>query len=145
MYDGLVATVSQLNVHPNQFSIIPGDVDFTLQVRDLSSDNMEEFVDQISMEFGFEYELLHSSEPAKCDETIMNHIRSAARYHDLSFLELPSRASHDAQCFTHCPMGMIFVPSVDGISHSPDEYTTKEMCYNGLTVLIETIRRIDGD
>ena len=62
----------------------------------------------------------------------------------LKAIEMPSRASHDAQNFTWCPMGMIFVPSIGGVSHSPEEETTNEMCYNGANVLTETIRRIDG-
>ena len=56
---------------------------------------------------------------------------------------MPSRASHDAQNFNFCPMGMIFVPSIGGISHSPKEKTTDEMCINGLEVLVKTIQMID--
>ena len=40
-------------------------------------------------------------------------------------------------------MGMIFVPSKDGISHSSEEYTSPEQCDNGINVLTETIKKID--
>jgi len=140
---GLVATVSQLDVSPNQFSVVPGQVDFTVQVRDLDALAMEDFVDDVCKKFGMRCEILHTSEPADCDNIVMEYIRDAAKELGLTTMDMPSRASHDAQNFTFCPMGMIFVPSIEGISHSPDEKTTDEMCYNGLNVLIETIKRID--
>ena len=142
-YDGLVATVGVLDVHPNAFSVVPGRVDFTLQVRDLSSNSMEQFVAEICKKFDLRFEIIHSSEPALCDRMVMKHIASSSDDLNLKSIEMPSRASHDAQNFTFCPMGMIFVPSIGGISHSPKEDTTDEMCYNGVEVLTETVRRID--
>ena len=142
-YDGLVATVGELTVSPNAFSVIPGQVDMTMQVRDLSVDTMERFVDEISKEFDLRIDIAHASEPALCDSNIMDYIDEAADTLGLKSTQLPSRASHDAQCFTNCPMGMIFVPSVNGISHSPDEYTTDDHCLQGAKVLIETLRQLD--
>jgi len=141
--NGLVATVGVLNVRPNAFSVVPGAVDFTLQVRDLDSAHMESFVKDVCSKFDLEYQIAHKSEPALCDQGIMRHIMDSCDKYTLTAAQMPSRASHDAQNFTFCPMGMIFVPSVDGISHSPKEYTTDKMCYNGTNVLIDTIRRID--
>ena len=127
-FDGLVATVGELTVSPNAFSVIPGQVDLTLQVRDLDVDNMEKFVDKVSKEFDLRIDFAHTSEPALCDEKIMQHIEDVCFDNKFKAIQLPSRASHDAQCFRNCPMGMIFVPSVGGISHSPDEYTSDEHC-----------------
>ena len=143
-YDGLVATVGELTVSPNSFSVIPGQVDLTLQVRDLDVDNMDKFVETVSKSFDLRYDIVHQSEPALCDPVLRHIIEEVSEEEGLSVIEMPSRASHDAQNFTWCPMAMIFVPSIGGISHSPDEETTEEMCYNGLNVLTETIRRIDG-
>lgn len=143
MYDGLVATVGEVAVTPNAFSVIPGRVDLTIQVRDLDVDNMEQFVEKVAKEFDLRIDFVHESQPALCDEWLMGLITEAAGSLDLKHTELPSRASHDAQNFTFCPMGMIFVPSVNGISHSPKEYTSEEQCINGAKVLIETIKRID--
>ena len=142
-FDGLVATVGQLSVSPNAFSVIPGQVDLTLQVRDLDVNNMEKFVENVAKEFDLRVEIAHASEPALCDSDIIDIIGDVSDQLGLKSIELPSRASHDAQCFTNCPMGMIFVPSVNGISHSPDEFTTDEHCLNGAKVLLETIRRLD--
>jgi N-carbamoyl-L-amino-acid hydrolase len=139
--DGLVATVGVLDVHPNAFSVVPGRVDFTLQVRDLYADTMESFVENVCNKFDLRYDIRHQSEPALCDEKIMQFISESCG--DLKSIEMPSRASHDAQNFTWCPMGMIFVPSIGGISHSPKEETTEQMCINGSNVLTKTIKMID--
>jgi len=139
--DGLVATVGVLDVHPNAFSVVPGRVDFTLQVRDLYADTMESFVEDVCNKFDLRYDIRHQSEPALCDEKIMQFISESCG--DLKSIRMPSRASHDAQNFTWCPMGMIFVPSIGGISHSPKEKATDQMCINGANVLTNTIKMID--
>lgn len=141
--DGLVATVGVLDVFPNAFSVVSGQVDFTLQVRDLDSKVMEEFVEDVCKEFDLRYEIAHQSEPALCNDKIKQHISESCEELNLKSILMPSRASHDAQNFTFCPMGMIFVPSIGGISHSPKEDTTDKMCYDGVNVLINTILRID--
>lgn len=59
---------------------------------------------------------------------------------------MPSGAGHDAQNMAHiAPTAMIFVPSVDGISHSPKELTRWEDCANGAEVLYRTILAIDKE
>ena len=56
MYDGLVATVGQFAVHPNAFSVIPGQVDLTLQVRDLDANVMDEFIDKVANSFDLRFD-----------------------------------------------------------------------------------------
>ena len=142
-YNGLVATVGQLEVSPNQFSVVPGRVDFTIQVRDLDAESMEQFVEEACTEFGINARVTHRSEPALCSSWIQDVIEHVCDDFNLKSVRMPSRASHDAQNFTFCPMGMIFVPSVDGISHSPKEFTTEEQCNNGARVLSAVIEKID--
>ena len=139
----ITATVGVLTVSPNKFSIVPGRVDFTVQIRDTDSTSMENFLQVIHEEFGFAYEVTESQEPIQCDPTLIDCIKESATALDVPYMELPSRAGHDAQVFFHCPMAMMFVPSRGGISHSPLEYTSPNQCYTGLNVLIETLRRID--
>jgi N-carbamoyl-L-amino-acid hydrolase len=68
----------------------------------------------------------------------------AAHELGLTFLLMPSGAGHDAQNMARiAPTGMIFVPSVGGISHSPKEYTRPEDMENGVNVLLHTILKID--
>ncbi len=71
-------------------------------------------------------------------------IETAARELDLSYRSMPSGAGHDAQDMAKiAPTGMIFVPSVDGISHAPNEATTAADMANGADVLLRTILAID--
>jgi N-carbamoyl-L-amino-acid hydrolase len=59
-------------------------------------------------------------------------------------MHLPSGAGHDAQNIAKiAPMGMIFVPSIGGVSHSPKELTRWTDCANGANVLLQTILRVD--
>ena len=140
-YDGLVATVGKLDVKPNLFSIIPGQVDLTLQIRDLDTNNLIKFASDVSTRFGLDYNVEYVSVPALCDKGVMNTIEESVG--DLKCITMPSRASHDAQNFTKCPMGMIFVPSKDGISHSHEEFTSPDQCINGVVVLAKTVHRMD--
>jgi N-carbamoyl-L-amino-acid hydrolase len=72
-------------------------------------------------------------------------IADSAQSLGLTHRLMPSGAGHDAQDMTHiAPTGMIFVPSVDGISHSPKEYTSPEDMANGANVLLRTVLAIDG-
>ena len=58
---------------------------------------------------------------------------------------MPSGAGHDAQEIADiCPMGMIFVPSRDGISHSPREFSKPEDIANGANVLLQSLLKLDG-
>ena len=140
-HDGLVATVGVLDVIPNAFSVVPGRVDFTLQIRDLDSNVMMDFVDDVCKKFDLRYDIEHQSEPALCDKEIQQFIQDSCL--DLKSIHMPSRASHDAQNFTFCPMGMIFVPSIGGYSHSPLEKTSDKHCCDGVRVLTDVVRRID--
>ena len=71
-------------------------------------------------------------------------IGRAAAGMNLNTMRLPSGAGHDAQQIARlCPMGMIFVPSVGGISHSPKELTTWADCANGANVLLRTVLELD--
>jgi N-carbamoyl-L-amino-acid hydrolase len=71
-------------------------------------------------------------------------IEASARLLGLAYMHLPSGAGHDAQVLaTLGPMGMIFVPSIDGISHSPRELSTWSDCANGTSVLLHTLLAVD--
>jgi N-carbamoyl-L-amino-acid hydrolase len=86
-----------------------------------------------------------SAEPAPTDERMQRIIADAATALGLSCQLMPSGAGHDAQDISHiAPAGMIFVPSVGGISHSPKEYTAPEDIANGANVLLRTVLAIDG-
>jgi N-carbamoyl-L-amino-acid hydrolase len=148
-----VATVGHLTVSPNATNTVPGQVDFRIDLRDLSQANLAQLVDRMETEFAAiamatgtkltMRETLHVL-PTLATASIQETIQRVCENLDLPYTHLPSRAGHDAQeigRFTD--MGMIFVPSLAGVSHSEDEYTSPEDCTHGATVLLHTMLELD--
>jgi len=76
-------------------------------------------------------------EPVQLDKSVQSAIAGAAHALGLTTLELASGAGHDAQALASVtPSGMIFVPSVEGISHDPAEFTPWQDCVHGADVLL---------
>ena len=148
-----VGTVGRLIVKPGAPNVIPGQVDLTVELRDLSMEKIESLWSQIENEAQkiagrfdteFSYVRQHSNVAALSDPKIRQVILDAAQSLQLSTLLMPSGAGHDAQDLAQIgPMGMIFVPSVRGISHSPHEFTRPQDVTNGANVLLQTILRLD--
>ena len=149
-----VGTVGQLTVTPNAPNVIPGFVRHTIEFRDLSESTLarlgaaiRERASQIARETGTEItikQVVHDP-PAVAAPEIQQQIEAAAASLGLRTMHLPSGAGHDAQFLAKiAPMGMIFVPSVGGISHSPKEFTRWSDCANGANVLLQTILRVDA-
>ena len=149
-----VATVGRIRAEPGAPNVIPGRVVMSLEIRDLDADKIQEVFDGIKAEaaeiaeaqetpVSFT-ELDVASPPAPTDLRVRKIIAQSAEVSGLSFKFMPSGAGHDAQDMTHvAPTGMIFVPSVDGISHSPKEFTSAEDMANGANVLLRTVLAID--
>jgi beta-ureidopropionase / N-carbamoyl-L-amino-acid hydrolase len=144
-----VGTVGQLDVSPNSPNIVPGLVRLVVELRDLSADKIaalgrriqeraKEIAAQTKTEISFRPAAHHDS--ALAAPEVQKSIEAAAAKLGLRTERLPSGAGHDAQAMaTLGPMGMIFVPSVAGISHSPKEFTRWEDCANGANVLCQTV------
>lgn len=149
-----VATVGRIRAEPGAPNVIPGRVVMSLEIRDLSTDKILRVFDAVETEAAriaenrgtpirFEPTGV-ASIPAPTDERMRRIISAAAVDLNLSYRVMPSGAGHDAQDMTHiAPTGMIFVPSRDGISHSPKEFTSPEDMANGARVLLETVLAID--
>ena len=152
---GQVGTVGRLEVSPNSPNVIPGEVRFSIELRDLSPAKLKEMAAavearaaQIARDTHTTIDLKASrhNPPANADTHVQDVIAQAAKERGLSTLRMPSGAGHDAQMMARlCPMGMIFVPSVDGISHSPRELTAWDDCTRGADVLLDTVLAIDED
>jgi N-carbamoyl-L-amino-acid hydrolase len=144
-----VGTVGHLEVSPNATNVIPGEVRMTIELRDLSPAKLERIggkikarAASIASETRTEVVLTRAGhmEPALAAVQVQRSIEAAAGRLRLDCRHLPSGAGHDAQMMaTLMPMGMIFVPSVGGISHSPKELTSWQDCANGANVLLETV------
>jgi N-carbamoyl-L-amino-acid hydrolase len=150
-----VGTVGRIRAEPGAPNVIPGRVVLSLEIRDLSADTMQRMFDKIRLETRtiaarhhtpIEFrELDVASAPAPTDEKVQDVIAASAEKLGLSFKRMPSGAGHDAQDMAKiAPTGMIFVPSVGGISHSPKERTHAEDMANGANVLLETVLALDA-
>lgn len=144
-----VGTVGHIEVSPNASNVIPGEVKMNIEFRDLSSTKLDRLGEKIRAraaaiatasrtEIKITRALRH--EPAMAAVEVQRAIERAAATLRLDTKHLPSGAGHDAQMMAkRMPMGMIFVPSVGGISHSPNELTEWQDCSNGANVLLETV------
>jgi N-carbamoyl-L-amino-acid hydrolase len=149
-----VATVGRIEAFPGAPNVIPGKVVMSLEIRDLDSAKIDRVFEEIRERAR---DIMESSgtairiapveagsEPAPTDERLQVILSEAAERLGLSYKVMPSGAGHDTQDIIHvAPAGMIFVPSKDGISHSPLEYTSPDDMANGADVLLETILAID--
>ncbi len=148
-----VATVGRVTVSPNTTNVIADQVVLTVDLRDLEQPVIERFTTRFSelgREIGaatdttFSFKRLVDSEPALADAKVMDWIDASATSLGLSRQRMPSGAGHDAQEIARiAPMGMIFVPSVGGISHSPREFTKPEDCVHGANVLLNAVLAAD--
>jgi beta-ureidopropionase / N-carbamoyl-L-amino-acid hydrolase len=148
-----VGTVGKLSVAPGAPNIIPGEVELVIELRDLSLEKVETIfariqsrANEIARSSGTSIEIQRTSthKPALATVWVREAIAREAAALGLKTMILPSGAGHDAQMLARiAPMGMIFVPSVKGISHSPQELTRWEDAANGCEVLLRTVLAID--
>lgn len=149
-----VATVGKLNVTPNAANIVPGRVELTVDMRDLSQQVLDEMTLRLTQELGAIAQRTNTQiditpilrvAPSPAADTIQATIQSVCQDLGLSYQMMPSRAGHDAmEMGRFTDMGMIFVPSEGGVSHSGEEYTSPEQCNQGANVLLNTLLRLDA-
>ena len=150
-----VATVGVVEVEPGAPNVIPGRVRLTLEIRDLSMERIESVFARLrdtaaditdATDVDFRFERFYTSRAAPTDPRIRDMIEHAAEELGLSSRRMPSGAGHDAQSIALIvPVGMIFVPSVGGISHAPDERTELSDIVHGSDVLLRTLLAIDEE
>jgi beta-ureidopropionase / N-carbamoyl-L-amino-acid hydrolase len=148
-----VGTVGRINALPGAPNVIPGKVVLSLELRDLDAAKIKLLYDKIHAEAQaianssrtkFEFKEINVNIPAPTDPRIRGVISDAARELGLSTKLMPSGAGHDAQDMARLgPVGMIFVPSVGGISHSPKEFSRPSDIANGANVLLHTLLKLD--
>jgi N-carbamoyl-L-amino-acid hydrolase len=149
-----VGTVGRFDVVPNAPNVIPGEVQMTIELRDLSPEKLLGLADAIRRRAAdiarasrttIEIRDLSRNPPALAAPELQQIIERAAGSLALGTSRLPSGAGHDAQMMAQLsPMGMIFVPSVGGISHSPKELTSWQDCANGANVLLQAVLGADS-
>lgn len=148
-----VGTVGRINALPGAPNVIPGKVVLSLELRDLEAAKIHMLYEKIYAEAQkiaaasgtrFDFKEINVNIPAPTDPRIRSLISEAARDLGLSTKLMPSGAGHDAQDMARLgPVGMIFVPSVGGISHSPREFSRPDDIVNGTNVLLHTLLKLD--
>jgi beta-ureidopropionase / N-carbamoyl-L-amino-acid hydrolase len=149
-----VGTVGKIQASPGAYNVIPGKVVLGLELRDLDATKVQMLFRNIRAETAhiaqstgttFDFVETNNIVPAPTDQRLRKLIDETAKGLGLSTKWLPSGAGHDAQEIARlCPVGMIFVPSVGGISHSPKEYSRPEDIANGANVLLHTLLKLDA-
>jgi beta-ureidopropionase / N-carbamoyl-L-amino-acid hydrolase len=151
-FPNCVVNVGKMEFGPGAFNIVPARVDLSLEFR--SSDEAEfkrlnfallERARQEASHFGLELEVefLGKHSPSLMSDRIRSIFAESCKELGLSHVSLTSGAGHDGQSFDGlCPVGMIFVPSKNGASHSPREFTEWTDCVNGANVLLQAVLRL---
>lgn len=149
-----VATVGALSLEPNAINVIPSRAVMTVDLRDPDEDRLKAaeaalaaFVGELAASEGVSIatERLARFEPVLFDAGIVATIEDCARARGLASRRMTSGAGHDAQMIARiAPAAMIFVPSRDGISHNPREFTAEADLVAGANVLLDVARRLAG-
>lgn len=148
----LVLTFGKINVKPNTVNVVPGYAEFTMDCRHTDSKFLKEFtamieedMKRIAKEANVEIEIDRwmDEEPVPMNEEVIKIIEQACADKKLNYKLMHSGAGHDSQIIApRISTGMIFVPSVKGISHNPKEFTELEDLKQGIEALAEAIYKL---
>jgi len=144
-----VCTVGKIDLHPNLTNVVPARATLTLDVRNtdekilqIAESKIKDFLSHIAVSEGVEIKTrqLARFEPVIFDDSVIDLVESIAKEQNNSVQRMPSGAGHDAQMLARvCPAGMIFVPSVKGISHNAAEFTDEADLNAGANILLHTM------
>lgn len=151
-FPNCVANVGKIEFSPGASNIVPARADFLLEFRSPDEKQLNELdaaLMKLAREKAEQFGLQMSAEPLGkhtpnlMTQKIQDAFKTSCDDLGLSSVVIPSGAIHDAQSLVDvCPVGMIFVPSVNGTSHSPFEFTEWQDCVNGANVLLQATLRL---
>ncbi len=146
-----VATIGRLLIDPNTINTIAGNVEMTFDIRDIDKQVREKVVSDVLQvmeeicvrrKISHSYDEIHHAKGVILPTGVVDLLESSAVDLGIKYHRMVSGAGHDAQIMAKCTdVGMIFVPSKDGISHSHREWTELDQIEEGIKVLYEAIRR----
>lgn len=149
-----VCNVGKISSKLGAFNIVPAEVYCSLEFRHGSTEELEkmqtaliQLLEESAREFDLEvtYEATPHVHPAPMNEIVMQAIENASDTLGLSHKRMLSFAGHDTQTMANItPAAMFFVPSVNGISHNPNEYTKDADCINGANVILNALIELFG-
>lgn len=151
-----VGSVGKIRVEPGAPNVIPGKAEMSLQMRDLSTEKImqmfaaiEKRAGQIAEETNTKISFTHSNlsnAPKMASKEIQDKMIVAANSLNISNIKMQSGAGHDVQEMAALgPIGLVFIPSKDGISHNPKEYSSPKQMANGANVMLHTVLLLDKD
>ncbi len=150
-----VATGGQINVLPNATNVVPGEAAVVFDIRSSEQTLLDRFVHDLQagaqaiagahrVELS-SFERLSSTAPTVCDASLMAHLRQSAVSLNHRVMEMTSGAGHDCAFMTHiAPSAMVFVPSREGKSHCPEEWTEPAQLAAGVATLYEAVCAFDA-
>ncbi len=149
---GSMVTIGRVNVRPGAFSVVPGQVDFSLDFRSTSKDTLEELeksflaiAEDVASTRGLNFtsKIVDKTNPVSIPSRIIDIMKEESEKLGYPFMTLPSGAGHDTQILASvAEPGMIFIPCLDGISHSPQEMIKWEDLEKGANLLLQVILRL---
>jgi len=144
-----VATVGICDVFPGAVNSIPARVRLSVDIRDTDFERRDKVIHALDQnrqatsakrQVAIHTELVNADAPAESSPRIVEALTEACGRHNFPFLRMTSRAYHDSLFMSRiAPVGMLFVPSKNGYSHRPDEYSSPEDLARGALVLAETL------
>lgn len=146
---GTVATIGECTVSPGAINVIPGIVEMKVDIRGTSvesikrvRDKFSEIIEEVQRKrmLGIEVNLISEETPVDMNKNIINRLEKQCEMNTIKYIKMPSGAGHDAMNMANiCPTAMIFVPSENGLSHNPKEYTSIGNIMNGVVLLKDII------
>ena len=147
-----VCTVGKIDLFPNLVNVIPAKAVLTVDIRNTNEQTLRNaeaelanFLVEIANSEGvaISTRYLARFEPVEFHPQVVELISTIAKTHTQAVVDMPSGAGHDAQMFARvCPSAMIFVPSVEGISHNPSEFTSQEDITLGTNILLQVLLQL---
>jgi len=147
--EGTVGTVGEFNISPNAPNVIPGQVQMSIDIRSGKDENikkvekeMMEELKRIGDSLNLETEIKKSLyvPPVNMSEEIIGIMEEKVKELGYSYKRMDSGAGHDSMIMAEiAPTSLIFVPSKDGLSHHPDEWTDYEAIKKGVELMLKTV------
>lgn len=138
--DQSVLTVGKLNMYPNQANVIPNKVEMLVEIRSDAEDKLNQYEETLLNTIASKNERVVKKHTTKLDEQNITKLSEVTKKLGYTSKKMASGANHDANSVsTIMPASMIFIPSKNGISHHPDEYSSKEQIVKGSNVLLNYI------
>lgn len=147
-----VGTIGNLNIKPNMYNIIPGEVKFSMDIRsidksDMTSiiNHMKAYVEKVAFDNKLDFEITgnHLVYPVMMSKWLVDSLISSAKKRNYSYKVMGSGAGHDTIVMSEiCDTVMVFVPSKDGRSHCKEEYSNPIDIAMGCDIIMDTIIKI---